>query len=242
MDSVRELAKSIAKLGLQIPLIVQPACDVEEGLPEGKEWRVVCGHRRLMAVSKLLGWVEIPVTIRRGLTQAEAKELNIIENLERKDLNIMEESQVIQDLYPNGVKSVNSVAKRLGKSRLWVSYRLRFATLNYKVQKQIAAGMINKSHIDILAECDPKEQDRLAQRLVKRDGESKRQKNKPRKKVKPTVADVLRMIDYLFRVEKEGLPTKLLAWTLGNISTEEVFDEIDNDDPRTKEREVNISR
>ena len=100
LQSVKELADSIAQAGRLIcPVAVQPWT----GEP-GCEYRLIVGHRRFRAVTAFLKWTEIPAYICEGLSDHEARMLNVVENLQRKSLNILEEARAIQNLYPKGAK------------------------------------------------------------------------------------------------------------------------------------------
>ena len=99
LQSVKELADSIAQAGRLIcPVAVQPWTE------EGFEYRLIVGHRRFRAVTAFLKWTEIPAYICEGLSDHEARMLNVVENLQRKSLNILEEARAIQNLYPEGGK------------------------------------------------------------------------------------------------------------------------------------------
>ena len=100
LQSVKELADSIAQAGRLIcPVAVQPWTE-----EPGCEYRLIVGHRRFRAVTAFLKWTEMPAYICEGLSEHEARMLNLAENLQRKTLNILEEARAIQNLYPKGAK------------------------------------------------------------------------------------------------------------------------------------------
>ena len=108
LQSVKELADSIAQAGRLIcPVAVQPWTN-----EPGFEYRLIVGHRRFRAVTEFLKWTEIPAYICEGLSDHDARMLNLVENLQRKSLNILEEARAIQNLYPKG-SSVREAATEL---------------------------------------------------------------------------------------------------------------------------------
>ena len=98
LQSVKELADSIVQAGRLIcPVAVQPWTE-----EPGFDYRLIVGHRRFRAVTEFLKWTEIPAYVCEGLSDHEARMLNLVENLQRKSLNILEEAHAIQNLYPEG--------------------------------------------------------------------------------------------------------------------------------------------
>jgi ParB family chromosome partitioning protein len=115
LQSVKELAESIAQAGRMIcPLAVQPWAT-----EPGFQYRLIVGHRRFRAVTELLKWTEVPAYICEGLSDHDARILNLVENLQRKSLNILEEAHAIQKLYPKG-STVREAAAELKRPRMWV--------------------------------------------------------------------------------------------------------------------------
>ena len=80
--------------------------------PAGFDYRWLAGHRRFKAVETFLKWPCIPSMIRPGLSDHEARMLNFIENLERKDLNVLQEARALGRLYPEGI-SLRVAAKEI---------------------------------------------------------------------------------------------------------------------------------
>ena len=110
----------------------------------GCEYRLIVGHRRFRAVTAFLKWTEIPAHICEGLSDHDARMLNVVENLQRKSLNILEEARAIQNLYPNGA-SVRQAAGELKQSTRWVWVRVRLVRMPEAVQQQAAAGLLSQS-------------------------------------------------------------------------------------------------
>ena len=92
----------------------------------------------------------MPAMIRAGLSDHEARMLNFVENLERKDLNILEEARALARLYPEGV-SLRVAAKELKRPTRWVHDRQRLLTLPEEVQQLAAAGLLGHVNVKVLA-------------------------------------------------------------------------------------------
>lgn len=98
--SVRSLAKSIGESGLQNPIFV---------IERGDRYQLVAGHRRFLAVKWHVGWDDIPCRVLSGLDAQTLQVINFVENLERKDLNIVEEADTLPKLWPNGYPPVQDM-------------------------------------------------------------------------------------------------------------------------------------
>ena len=109
----------------------------------GCEYRLIVGHRRFRAVTAFLKWTEIPAYICEGLSDHEARMLNVVENLQRKSLNILEEARAIQNLYPKGA-SVREAARELKQPTNWVYVRVRLLRMPEEVQQKAAAGLLSQ--------------------------------------------------------------------------------------------------
>ena len=103
-ENIRLRGGGVELKGLDFPVVVQPIADMVGEKPAGFDYRLVAGHRRFKAVETFLKWPCIPSMIRPGLSDHEARMLNFVENLERKDLNILEEARALGRLYPEGVQ------------------------------------------------------------------------------------------------------------------------------------------
>ncbi|MGC9191605.1 MAG: ParB/RepB/Spo0J family partition protein [Conexivisphaera sp.] len=141
-DGVEELAKSIAEKGLLHPLIVRPKDD---------HYEVVAGNRRLAAL-KLLGRRKAPCIV-IDMDDKTAYELALIENLQRKDLNPIEEALAFKS-YIEKYGSESELARRIGKSQEYVSRRLQLLRLPPKVQEEVMRRRIAPSVAAELATMD----------------------------------------------------------------------------------------
>lgn len=224
-QSVHELSLSIAARGLDFPLVVQPAADVEGGLPAGCQYRLMCGHRRFKAITTFLSWTSVPCTVRRGLSDREARLLNLTENLERHDLNRLEEALAIGRMYPAGT-ALAAIAYELKRSIPWVKYRLEILKLPPQLQQCVAAGRLKMNDIRLLVTLPDMERDEAA-RVMMREGRSSFSARKPCRIGKKRKSQINRMIERLFEAGLSGLCTRLLAWTTGAVTDEEMISEIE---------------
>ena len=165
-ENIRLRGGGIELRGLDYPVAVQPIADMAGQKPAGFSYRLIAGHRRFKAIEVFLKWTRIPAMIRAGLSDHEARMLNFVENLERKDLNILEEARGLQHLYPSGV-TVRSAAAELKRPTAWVHDRLRLLTLPEEVQQLAATGLLGAVNIKVLiALATPEEQIAAAHKIV----------------------------------------------------------------------------
>ncbi len=153
-DALQELADSIKQFGVIQPLIVQD---------RKSHYEIIAGERRWRA-SKLAGLKEIPVII-RDYTEKEILEVSIIENIQREDLNAIEEAQAYKDLIEKFDLTQDEVAEKVSKSRPEIANSMRLLKLCPEVQQMIVDEMLSKGHArTLLAVEDPEKQLELAQR------------------------------------------------------------------------------
>ena len=135
-DALAELADSIAKHGVIQPLLVRP-------MPDGS-YQLVAGERRWRA-SRMAGMTEVPVVIKE-LSDDEAMALALIENLQREDLNAIEEAQGIKALMDTLSLTQDEAAERVGKSRPAVANALRLLKLPDSVIALVSDGKLSPGH------------------------------------------------------------------------------------------------
>ena len=154
-DSLQELSDSIRQVGLIQPILVQDRKD---------HYEIIAGERRWRA-SKMAGLKEIPVII-RDYTEQEIMEISLIENIQREDLNPIEEAQAYKRLLTEFNLKQDEVAERVAKSRAAVTNSIRLLKLCDKVQQMVIDDMISTGHARaLLAVEDPEEQYVLAQQI-----------------------------------------------------------------------------
>ena len=154
-DALQELADSIKQFGLLQPILVQDRQTYYE---------IIAGERRWRA-AKLAGLKEVPVII-RNYTEQEIVEIALIENIQREDLNPIEEAQAYKKLLTEFNLKQDEVAERVSKSRAAVTNSIRLLKLSDKVQQMVIDDMISTGHARaLLAVGDADEQYNLAQRI-----------------------------------------------------------------------------
>jgi ParB family chromosome partitioning protein len=170
VERLKELADSIKKQGVIEPIIVRP---IEISFPDSKEtvshFEVVCGARRFEA-AKIAGLNKMP-TIIMSLTNEQASELCLIENLQREDMNPIDEAQGIYNLlHGNGKNQITreDSANKIGKSVNYVSTRMELLSLPKNIQNGIAGEKITAGHGAVLLRVnDPKEQTELFDLIIR---------------------------------------------------------------------------
>ena len=154
-DALLELSDSIKQFGVLQPLLVQERPDYYE---------IIAGERRWRA-AKLAGVKEVPVII-KNLTEREIMEISLIENIQREDLNPIEEALAYKKLLEEFNLKQDEVAERVSKSRTAVTNSMRLLKLSEEVQRMIIDEMITTGHARaLLGVTDPEQQYLLAQRI-----------------------------------------------------------------------------
>ena len=139
-EKLKELADSIEQHGVIQPIIVQKT---------GERYRIIAGERRFRA-ARLAGLNEVPVIVRE-LNEQEVLEVSLIENLQRENLNAIEEARAIKALMDEHDLTQDDVAKRLGKSRPAIANSTRLLALPEEVQKLVTDGKLQAGHCRVLA-------------------------------------------------------------------------------------------
>ena len=200
-DALQELADSIKQIGLLQPILVQDRKD---------HYEIIAGERRWRA-SKLAGLKEVPVII-KDYTEQEIVEISLIENIQRENLNPIEEALAYKRLLTEFNLKQDEVAERVSKSRTAVTNSMRLLKLSEDVQQMVVDEMITTGHARaLLAIEDPEQQYTIAQRIFDeklsvRDIEKLvKDMNKPpkEKKEKP------KNIDFIYKDIEEKLKTSL---------------------------------
>lgn len=221
-----DLAREIQAHGLLQPITVQPYSQ-----RPGKLWRIVQGHRRFTAMSLVLKWERIPAIIKEGLTETEALILNLGENLQRKALNILQESRAIERMKNAGMAQ-KDVAEHLRMPRPWVQVRFYVLDFPPDIQDEIANGTLTQTQIHEIHTL-PRDQWYVAVKAIKeakiRAGGKKvvtsiKKHGKPKMsnlvKAKPRKPDELSvLLDHMMDTGVPGLHTRILAWAVGEITT-----------------------
>ena len=154
-DALLELAESIKQFGVLQPLLVQERDDYYE---------IIAGERRWRA-AKMAGVKKVPVIIKK-LTEQEIMEISLIENIQREDLNPIEEALAYKRLLSEFNLKQDEVAERVSKSRTAVTNAMRLLKLNEKVQQMVIDEMLTTGHARALLGIeDQKKQYTVAQKI-----------------------------------------------------------------------------
>ena len=220
-EKLAELARSIEKHGVLQPLIVRA---------NGAEYELVAGERRLRA-AKLAGLEKVPVVI-KPLSDREMMEIALIENLQREDLNPLEEAEAYKHLMEEFNYTQMQLAERIGKSRSANANTLRLISLHPEVREEVKRGRLSEGHARaILAlplEKQPeaarkvielglsvRETERLADQTQKKRGRREKKNNPQRDSYIVALEERLR--------EVSGVPVKIKINTKGSGKIEFLF-------------------
>ena len=155
--SLKELADSIRSQGVVQPLVVRPA---------GDRYELIAGERRWRA-AQLAGLQEVPAVVREA-DDREVVELTLVENLQRENLNPIEEALGMQQLAEQFRLKQDQIAEKVGKSRAVVANALRLLRLPPEVQDNLKKRELSVGHAKvILGLTNPAQQSALARRIVK---------------------------------------------------------------------------
>ena len=159
-EALSELSDSIAQHGVLQPLLVRP-------MPDGG-YQLVAGERRWRA-SRMAGLTEVPVVI-RDLTDAQVAELALVENLQRENLNPLEEANGYKELSDKFGYTQEKISEIVGKSRPSIANALRLLNLPEDVQEMVSNGSLSMGHARaILSLPDDKMKTELAKLVIQND-------------------------------------------------------------------------
>jgi ParB family chromosome partitioning protein len=161
-QSLAELAESIREQGVLQPLIVRA---IAASQPDAKAYEIVAGERRWRA-ARLAGLAAVPVIVRE-LTDQEALAVALIENLQREDLNPIDQARSMSRLVEEFGMTHEAIAKALGRSRASVTNFLRLLDLADDVKNAMIDGTVDMGHARALLPLDPKRQVKLARKIVR---------------------------------------------------------------------------
>lgn len=227
------LSKNIQERGLDYPIHIQPYTE-----RAGFQYRIVSGHRRFTA-AQILNWIEIPAVVRYDLKdESDARSANLVENIEREDLNLVQEAEAVSWYITQGY-NVSQVALKIGKSNGWVEIRRKLLHLPQMVRDAASEKIITQSHINQLWEHrnNPeklstilrtiKERAETGERaiVIKEDVKladfAKARRPKPHE-----VDDFLQVLAHniTFKIDApEYFPARVLAWVQGSISPAQLY-------------------
>jgi ParB family chromosome partitioning protein len=156
-DSLNELANSIIENGVLQPILLQKIAE--------NDYRIIAGERRWRA-AQIAGLDEIPAIVKK-YNDSQEFEIALIENIQRQDLNSIEEASGYLRLIEEFGYTQEQIAKALGKSRSHIANTLRLNTLPQPVQEQIAKGLLSMGHAKVLVGIDTAEE--IALQIIEKD-------------------------------------------------------------------------
>lgn len=222
---VVDLAKDIEIRGLIQPVVVVPHDS------QDYKFRLIAGFRRYTA-HKVIERKDIQCIIRKDVVnEADARFFNLAENIQRKELNVLQEAFALAKLKNLGI-SETDCGERLGKSRGWVQIRYMLLALPHEVQQEVAAGFIAHSQIRDLytvlkdagkeACFDATRKIKDAKILGKKVSVSAKNKN-PKTKRHRTRGEIFEMMEHIQDTIGNGLFTRCMAWCAGEISNADLY-------------------
>lgn len=211
-DALMELSESIKQFGLLQPILVQDRKD---------HYEIIAGERRWRA-AKLAGLKEVPVII-KNLTEQEIVEISLIENIQREDLNPIEEAQAYKRLLTEFNLKQDELAERVAKSRTAVTNSMRLLKLCDEVQQMVINEMISTGHARAIISIEDKEQqysiaqrifdEKLSVREVEKIVKNLNKPEKPKKEENQSLDMIYRDIEEKL---KQSLSTKVAVSSKGN--------------------------
>jgi ParB/RepB/Spo0J family partition protein len=180
-------------------------------------YHLVAGHRRFKAIEIFLQWETIPSLIRAGIDDETSRVLNLVENIDREDLSVIDEAKAIEATF--GDTSMREIARHLNRGFNWVKYRLGLLKLSPKIQGYVLTGDLSLRDIELLLRVSPEHRGMEADKLV-----YKKQRGEPgsvsvrRSRVRK-VSEIKHMLAFMLTKGAEGLGTYALAWAIGELDT-----------------------
>lgn len=231
-EKLSELAANIAQHGVLQPILVRPM--------DNGGYQIVAGERRWRA-ARIAELKEVPVYI-RDLTDFQVAQVALVENLQRENLNPVEEAEAYQRLCEEFNMTHEDIAKTVGKSRSQISNSLRLLKLSDQVKELLKNGDISSGHAKIIASIEDKEkQNYFAKTAVEKEmtvrafekfvadsnSVNKQKKRKPESKLKSTEKPYLTEVKLAF--EKEyGRKTVITESKNGEIVMQVTFADMDD--------------
>ncbi len=154
-ESLEELARSIKTRGLLEPIIVRPS---------GSKYEIIAGERRWRAC-RIAGLGEIPSLV-RTMSDHESLETALVENIQRSDLNPIDEARAYKVLATEYDLTHDDIAKRVGKDRSTVTNALRLLKLNDTILVYVSRGTLSVGHARVLLNVPEDQQDAIARRMA----------------------------------------------------------------------------
>lgn len=198
-DTIKELAESIEKNGLLQPIVVRPM--------DGGKYQIIAGERRYRAFKKL-GRTMIPAIV-RDYEDEEVDKLQLVENVQREDLNPYDEAIAYLKLKEKYGLKQDDIAKAVGKSRPYISNMTRLLSLEDEILEMLKKGEITVSHAKLILSLDTKEERLKLAHKIKDAGLTVRHTEERTRKPKKSKPEDIYIKDIRERLE-DFLSTKVL--------------------------------
>jgi len=157
--SIEELARSVRVHGIVQPLVVTRT---------GDRYRLIAGERRFRAAQRA-GLRTVPVVVKEAVKEGDVLEIALIENIQREDLNPIEEASAYHQLHDEFGLTQEEISRRVGKERSTIANFLRLLKLPDSVKRFLASGQLSMGHARALLAVDSaRKQEQLAERVVRR--------------------------------------------------------------------------
>lgn len=159
-NKMEELVNSLREKGIIQPILVRP---------RGEKYEIIAGERRWRAAQEI-GMEEVPVIVRRDIDDANSLEISLIENIQREELNAVEEAAAYKELIDKFEYTLDKVGQMMGKDKTTVSNSLRILSLSREILDLLEEGKISLGHAKALLSI-PNEQRRkkIVQTIIKKD-------------------------------------------------------------------------
>ena len=240
---VVDLIDAIKRTRLENPIVVQPVeqITIYTPPPEGVKYRVLNGNRRYVAMRCLSKedpekYSTIPSIIREGLSDDDARSLNLSDNLDRQDLTLVQEALALKKWYNSGYPR-ETVGRMIGQSGSWVQIRYNVLDLPEHLYEYMSKGLIGQNDVKDLYQYR-NDMDALFNRAKEIIQYRLRGQNPPRVRSKRQQSrakkygrsrsnvEIVELITHVGQNVGTGLITRIMAWCAGNVTTFEILSEI----------------
>ena len=192
-EKLKELKDSIKEKGIIQPVIVRPNSD---------GYKLIVGERRFRAV-KELGYSEIPVIVKE-VSDADSLELSLIENIQREELNPVEEANAYMDLMKKFNFSQEEISKAVGKDKSTISNTLRLLTLPKLIQDHVSEDLISMGHAKaILSLPTERPRIRFAKRIIRKNLSVRQAEELIKQKLQKPIRKIREKDEHLARIEED---------------------------------------
>ncbi len=181
-QKLEELVESIREKGVIEPIIVTK---------EKQGYQLICGERRLRA-SKMLDLKKIPAVIKRNISKQEILQISLVENIQRQDLNVIEQAKGIKKLISDFKLSQEEVARVISKQRSSISHLLRLLTLPIEIQEGLKEEKVSFGHAKALLVLKDKDKQKIIFNRIIKSGLSVRETEELIKKTTISAPHILR--------------------------------------------------